>query len=48
MTDRTISADPPARAADLHRTPDEWSMRLMELGVAGIALVAALLLTIVR
>ena len=37
-----------ARTRDPHGALDEWSMRLLELALAGMALVAAVLLTVAR
>jgi hypothetical protein len=33
---------------DVRRAPDERSMRILELGMAGMALVAAIVLAVVR
>jgi hypothetical protein len=47
MTDRTLSAEQPA-AHDGPLALDERSMRVLELGLAGISLLAAILLTTIR
>ena len=41
-------AEPQARTREPNGAPDELSMRFLELSLAGIALLAAVLLTIVR
>jgi hypothetical protein len=48
MIDEAFSAEPPARTREPQRALDEWSMRFLELALAGVALLAAVLLTIVR
>ena len=48
MIDRAISAEPTGRAPEPQGVLDELSMRALELGLAGIALLAVLLLTIAR
>ena len=48
MIDEAVSTEGRARAHDSQRALDEWSMRFLELVLAGIALVAAVLLTVVR
>ncbi len=47
MIDTAITPTPEVGARE-PRARDEWSMRLLELGLAGMALAAALLLTIAR
>jgi hypothetical protein len=48
MINRSGRSDAPIAGHDLRRAPDEQSMRILELGLAGMALVAALLLAVVR
>ena len=48
MIDRAIQTDPPRRRRDSQLALDERSMRVLELGLAGLALLAAVLLTVVR
>ena len=47
MIDEAV-AKPQARTREPQRALDEWSMRFLELALAGIALLAAVLLTVVR
>lgn len=47
MIDRAVHADPQT-SRDRPLALDERSMRALELGLAGLSLVAALLLTIAR
>ncbi|HEY3334542.1 MAG TPA: hypothetical protein VGK16_04825 [Candidatus Limnocylindrales bacterium] len=48
MIDGAFSAKPTARAHEPQRALDEWSMRVLELGLAGISLLAVVLLTVAR
>ena len=48
MIDEALDAKRLARTSEPQRALDEWSMRFLELALAGIALVAALLLTVAR
>jgi hypothetical protein len=48
MIDDAFSADRQVRTREPQRALDEWSMRFLELALAGIALLAAVLLTVVR
>lgn len=41
-------SEAPITGSDLRRTLDERSMRVLELGLAGLALVAAILLAGIR
>ena len=48
MIDEAFRAETNARPRDPQRAIDEWSMRLLELALAGMALVAAVHLTAAR
>jgi hypothetical protein len=48
MIDRAIHTEPVTRDHDRQLALDERSMRVLELGLAGVALVAAILLTAIR
>ena len=48
MINRSGPSDVPMTGHDLRRAPDERSMRVLELGLAGMALVAAILLAVIR
>ena len=48
MTDRALTSDPATTRRDTQLALDDRSMRALELGLAVIALVAAVILTLVR
>ncbi len=48
MTDRAPIAKPMQARLDRTRTPDERPMRVLELGLAGLAIAASILLTVIR
>lgn len=48
MIDRAVHSQPDTRRHDRPLTLDERSMRVLELGLAGLSLAAAVLLTVIR
>lgn len=48
MTDRPVAAQPPRTHRERPLALDERSMRILELGLAGLSIVAVILLAAVR
>jgi hypothetical protein len=48
MTDRATGVPDPVPSVEARAAPDEESMRRLELALAGVALLAAVLLAVLR